>query len=113
MISLEVVFPKMKLRAKPGVMEKVAAAVARGLDRQAKAGLGPARRGGQITLHGGHLAEIWKRVGVNDQGDITFDHALAYLIEQYGAGDLKPRFLAEVEAEVEPILSDGLELVEE
>lgn len=113
MFEFEVEFPDYTLRLRSGTMEKVSEAVARGLDRQAAAGLGPGRKVARVTLHGGHLAEIWKRVSADDQGNLRFDHALAYLIEQYGAGDLKPAFLEEVEREVEPILEAGIDAVEE
>jgi hypothetical protein len=100
----------MPLILRPEAAKAIGEAYLRALKRQAEAGLGPAKRGGQITLHGPRTQGIWDAT-VNGDGSVTFDHHLAFLLREYGADELRGGHLAEFEREIEPLLQSGIDWI--
>jgi hypothetical protein len=109
--------PNLRVRIKPGeeqrLMETLARLVFEALERQAQDGLAPAKRGGQVTLHGyEHTRRIWQDVRIS-AGKINLNSPIAFLVREYGGDTLKPDYLAQVEREIAPHVAAALELAEE
>lgn len=104
---------RFRIELKPGTLKKISEVILRALDRQAAAGLGTAKKGGPITLHSPNVERIWKDFEIQEDGAIDLRSAIAFLVLQYGADDLKPKFMAEVEEELELLLQKAFTLVEE
>jgi hypothetical protein len=109
----EVRVGRFRPRPKAGTLKRAGEIILAGLERQAKAGLGPAKRGGQITLHSPNVERLWKDVQIHDDGGIEFKSSLAFLLTQYGADDLRGGFREEVEAELGRLFQAGFDWVEE
>jgi hypothetical protein len=111
-VATRVDLGRFRLELRPGALKKAGEIILRALDRQAQAGLGPAKKGGQITLHSPNVERLWKDVEVQEDGSIDFRSTLSFLLAQYGADDLQPEFMAQVERELEPLLNEAFELKE-
>lgn len=104
--------PNYRLTFVPGTWQRVSEVVFYALKRQAQRGLGVGKSGQLVTLHGPNTARLWQGVTVDDQGNIDFSSALAFLLAEYGADQVRPETMAEIESLVSPILNEGARLEE-